>query len=176
MRRASPSPFAACENTTNAGDGKCAEPYSAPSILRYLFDVCLLILARKLWCVNMRRDIHNRSLNSTHFDRRQNYRAQLLSGSPNCFRTIRTHNFPLSLSSIRVHSFALMFVCVCSCIVSNCDSKSHACSKCSHEFCALLINPTYSICFGGDICRPTNRAELHCLRAGGYRRLASPML
>lgn len=32
MRNASLSPLAACENTTSAGDGKCADPYSEPSI------------------------------------------------------------------------------------------------------------------------------------------------
>lgn len=32
MRNASLRPLAACENTTSAGDGKCADPYSEPSI------------------------------------------------------------------------------------------------------------------------------------------------
>lgn len=32
MRRASLRPLAACEKTTNAGDGKCADPYSEPSM------------------------------------------------------------------------------------------------------------------------------------------------
>lgn len=43
MRNASLSPLAACENTTSAGDGKCADPYSEPSIAiwnRILSDLC----------------------------------------------------------------------------------------------------------------------------------------
>lgn len=32
MRNASLRPLAACEKTTNAGDGKCADPYSEPSM------------------------------------------------------------------------------------------------------------------------------------------------
>lgn len=39
MRNASLRPLAACENTTNAGDGKCADPYSEPS-MAIEFDVC----------------------------------------------------------------------------------------------------------------------------------------
>lgn len=33
MRNASLRPLAACENTTRAGDGKCVDPYSDPSIV-----------------------------------------------------------------------------------------------------------------------------------------------
>lgn len=34
MRNASLRPLAACENTTKAGDGKCVDPYSDPSIVK----------------------------------------------------------------------------------------------------------------------------------------------
>lgn len=43
MRRASPNPLAACENTTKAGDGRWADPYSEPSIfIESLFRVSRL--------------------------------------------------------------------------------------------------------------------------------------
>lgn len=52
MRRASLSPLAACEKTTNAGDGKCADPYSEPS-MAIGFDIKVLNEVNRINCFDV---------------------------------------------------------------------------------------------------------------------------